>query len=124
MARQLDELLTRVRQQRAIAELGKRALFGADFPALMNKTVSLGRRHFGSDDSLGRIFNAFFTTRPRGTGLGLPAVRRAVESHGGQVEVKSILGRGSIFTLSLSLSAQDLTHERENPRQKESPHRR
>ncbi len=76
------------------------------------------------DDSLGRIFNAFFTTKPRGTGLGLPAVRRAAESHGGDVEVKSILGRGSIFTLSLSLSAQDLTNERENPRQKENPHRR
>jgi len=124
MAKQLDELRMRVRQQRAIGELGTRALSGADLPALMNKTVPLGRRHFGIDDSLGRIFNAFFTTKPRGTGLGLPAVRQAVESHGGHVEVNSVLGRGSIFALSSPLSAQDLTNERENPRQKENPHRR
>src|SRR6266404_6538663 len=109
MSKQLDELRMRVRQQRAIAELGTRALLGTDLPTLMNKTVSLGRRHFGSDDSLGHSFNAFFTTRPRGTGLGPPAVRRAVESQGGPVE-DSVLGRGSIFTLSLPFSAQDLTN--------------
>ncbi len=42
MAKQLeDELRTRVRRQRAIAELGRSALSGADLPALMNATVSL-----------------------------------------------------------------------------------
>src|SRR5258708_19995690 len=97
MAKQLDELRTRVRQQRVVAELGTRALSGADLPALMNKTVSLGRRHFGSDDSLGRIFNALFTTKPRGTGLGLPAVRRAVESHGGDFGRNFFLPPRSLF---------------------------
>src|SRR5713226_4819709 len=41
MAKQLDELRTRVRQQRAIAELGTRALSGAYLQGLMHETVSL-----------------------------------------------------------------------------------
>jgi two-component system sensor histidine kinase HydH len=56
------------------------------------------------EDDLDRIFNPFFT-RTSG-GLGLPAVRRIVRAHGGQVEVKSTPGAGSIFTLRLPLTPQ------------------
>ena len=54
-----------------------------------------------SEEDIHRIFNPFFTTRPGGTGLGLPAVRRIARVHGGDVEVKSSLGEGSTFTLRL-----------------------
>lgn len=54
-----------------------------------------------SEEDLTRIFNPFFTTRPGGTGLGLPAVRRIARAHSGRVEVKSSLGKGSTFTLHL-----------------------
>ena len=54
-----------------------------------------------SEADLLRIFNPFFTTRPGGTGLGLPAVRRIARAHGGGVAVKSSLGAGSTFTLHL-----------------------
>jgi PAS domain S-box-containing protein len=54
-----------------------------------------------SEEDLNRIFNPFFTTRPGGTGLGLPAVRRIVRAHGGRVEVKSSPGEGSTFTIHL-----------------------
>jgi PAS domain S-box-containing protein len=57
-----------------------------------------------SEDDLERIFNPFFTKTSGGTGLGLPAVRRIVRAHGGQVEVKSSLGSGSTFTLRLPLN--------------------
>src|SRR6266446_5056233 len=50
-----------------------------------------------SDEDIARIFNPFFTLRPGGTGLGLPAVRRIARAHGGRVEVKSLLGKGSTF---------------------------
>jgi PAS domain S-box-containing protein len=57
-----------------------------------------------SDEDLTRIFNPFFTTRPGGTGLGLPAVRRIARAHGGRVEVKSSLGSGSTFSLHLPIN--------------------
>jgi signal transduction histidine kinase len=48
-----------------------------------------------------RIFEPFFTTRANGTGLGLPIVRRIVEGHQGEVEVRSTEGRGTTFTVRL-----------------------
>lgn len=59
-----------------------------------------------SEDDLTRIFNPFFTTRAGGTGLGLPAVRRIARAHGGRVEVKSSLGKGSTFSLHLPIERQ------------------
>ena len=53
------------------------------------------------EEDLSRIFSPFFGTNPNGAGLGLPAVRRIVRSHGGRVEVTSTPGRGSTFTIRL-----------------------
>jgi PAS domain S-box-containing protein len=59
-----------------------------------------------SEEDLSRIFNPFFTTRPGGTGLGLPAVRRIARAHGGRVEVESSLGTGSTFSIHLPANSQ------------------
>jgi signal transduction histidine kinase len=48
-----------------------------------------------------RIFRPFFTTKPGGSGLGLPTVKRIVEAHGGTVAVESEPGRGTKFTIRL-----------------------
>lgn len=48
-----------------------------------------------------RIFEVFFSKKPAGTGLGLPIAQRAVESHGGRIEVHSEPGRGSRFMIIL-----------------------
>jgi CheY-like chemotaxis protein len=49
-----------------------------------------------------RVFEPFFTTKgPRSTGLGLSVAYGIVQRHGGQIDVESIEGRGTTFTIRL-----------------------
>ena len=52
-----------------------------------------------------RLFQASFTTKRDGSGLGLPTVRRIVELHGGSVAVHSEPGKGTCFTITLPTAA-------------------
>lgn len=52
-------------------------------------------------EDLPRIFTPFFTTKERGTGLGLALVQKTAVVHDGQVEVRSEPGRGTAFSLIL-----------------------
>lgn len=49
----------------------------------------------------GKIFNPFFTTKDRGTGLGLATVHKIVEAHGGSIEVAAGRSSGARFTIRL-----------------------
>ncbi|MDE1977602.1 MAG: PAS domain S-box protein [Elusimicrobia bacterium] len=51
--------------------------------------------------TLAEIFKPFHTTKKQGTGLGLAIADRIVKSHGGRIQVKSAVGRGSTFTIFL-----------------------
>ena len=51
-----------------------------------------------------KIFEAFYSTRKSGTGLGLPTTRRIVEEHGGTIALHSDHGQGSCFTIRLPAS--------------------
>ena len=46
-----------------------------------------------------RMFEAFYTTKKEGSGLGLPMATKIIEAHGGRIDVQSALGRGTKFTL-------------------------
>lgn len=50
---------------------------------------------------LDRIFDPFYTTKTRGTGLGLPICRRVVEAHHGRISVSSRSGQGAEFFIQL-----------------------
>jgi signal transduction histidine kinase len=52
-----------------------------------------------------RAFEPYFTTKPTGTGLGLPLVKQAVADVGGSIELHSELGRGARFSIALPLAA-------------------
>ena len=55
-----------------------------------------------------KIFQAYFSTKKKGTGLGLPTARRIVEGHGGSISVESTEGRGSSFIIRLPLGTGTL----------------
>ena len=52
-------------------------------------------------DVKAKVFEPFFTTRSRGTGLGLPIARRVVEAHGGTIAVDTPAGGGTVVSMSL-----------------------
>ena len=54
-------------------------------------------------EMLNRIFEPFYTTKKKGSGLGLMIVQRIVRAHGGRIELESQVGRGSTFRVWLPL---------------------
>ncbi|MBI3949332.1 MAG: GAF domain-containing protein [Acidobacteria bacterium] len=59
-------------------------------------------------ESLDKIFRPFFTTKKKGTGLGLATCNRIITSYGGTITVDSKLGKGSTFTVTLPVLTKDL----------------
>ena len=54
-------------------------------------------------EQLNRIFEPFYTTKKKGTGLGLMIVQRIVRSHRGRIDLESHVGRGTTFRILLPL---------------------
>ncbi len=48
-----------------------------------------------------RIFHTFYSTKPDGSGLGLPTAKKVIEGHGGRINVDSEVGKGTKFTITL-----------------------
>jgi signal transduction histidine kinase len=66
-------------------------------------------------DKLKNLFIPFYTTKPRGTGLGLAISQRIVSQHGGTIEVRSSLGKGSIFSVFLPALGPSLPAREDDP---------
>lgn len=62
---------------------------------LIDTGCGMGRK------TLMHMFDAFYSTKESGSGLGLPMVRRIIEAHGGLIDVKSEVDRGTQFTIEL-----------------------
>jgi len=65
-----------------------------------------------TEETLSRVFDFFFTTKPEGTGLGMAIARGVIESHGGTVALASTPGEGTRVTVTLPVEAPS-AHESE-----------
>jgi two-component system, NtrC family, sensor kinase len=54
-----------------------------------------------------KLFQPLFTTKAKGIGLGLVVCKNLVDANGGRIEVKSELGKGTTFTVSLSVERRE-----------------
>jgi PAS domain S-box-containing protein len=64
--------------------------------------VSIGDTGGGIDpETLGKIFQPYYTTKQNGSGLGLHIVQRIVRAHGGEIMIQSAKGKGMLFTIRL-----------------------
>lgn len=60
-----------------------------------------------SDSEMRSIFRPFYSTKPKGTGLGLPFCRRVAEEHGGEITVSTQFGKGSTFVVILPVKQSE-----------------
>jgi two-component system C4-dicarboxylate transport sensor histidine kinase DctB len=63
------------------------------------------------EEDLGRVFEAFFTTKVEGTGLGLWVTARLVRENGGTISVDSRPGHGATFSVEFAKAAASKTDE-------------
>jgi len=88
----------------AVPEGGRIVVWSKADQAKGNRSVELGVSDNGpgiDPSHLPRIFAPFYTSKPRGTGLGLSNVRRIVEAHSGAIEVRNRRPRGATFIMRL-----------------------
>src|SRR5262245_27748352 len=121
VVRYLDPDLPRVRLDReafrqALLNLiinAKQAM--ADGGQLMIRTaaegdtvaITLVDTGIGMDErTASKMFEAFFSTKPGGSGLGLPTTQKIIDAHGGRIHVQSELGRGTQITIELPVPAR------------------
>lgn len=74
-----------------------------------NKTISVEISDTGSgidEQIMDLIFNPFFTTKPKGTGLGLAVTKKIVEQHKGTISARNNLEGGAVFTVILPLNGR------------------
>jgi signal transduction histidine kinase len=58
-------------------------------------------------EDISKVFEPYFSTKETGTGLGLAIVKKAVDDHGGTISVRSKLGEGTTFVITLPTTASD-----------------
>jgi len=60
-----------------------------------------------AEEHIPKLFNPLFTTKSKGTGLGMAIVKRVIDAHGGAVRVESRVGAGTAFMMDLPATKTD-----------------
>ncbi|MEG9436011.1 PAS domain S-box protein [Edaphobacter sp. HDX4] len=68
--------------------------------------VSVSDTGMGLPSESDKLFSAFFTTKPEGTGMGLAISRSIIDSHGGRLWATAKSGRGAVFQFTLPIAAE------------------
>jgi hypothetical protein len=86
-----------VRSRRHVTVRASRAVATAGIVELSVEDTGSGI----APEHLARVFDAFFTTKPGGCGIGLPFCRQAIEQHGGTISINSTPGGGTTVSVQL-----------------------
>jgi len=98
--------------QQAIEGAGRITIRTSVYDQALQPTISVQISDTGrgiSEADISRIFEPFFSTRTKGTGLGLWVTQDIVRHHGGRIEVTSAEGRGTTFNIILPVDSPALS---------------
>ena len=109
-AAQLRDLFLNLAQN-AIQAMPKGGRLRVECGAVADRRIRVRVEDTGvgiAPDNLTRIFELYFTTKDRGTGIGLATVYRTVQIHDGAIDVESTVGVGTSFIVTLPASSVQL----------------
>lgn len=100
--------------QNAIQAMPKGGRLTVSCAALPDRRVRVRVEDTGvgiAPENLTRIFELYYTTKERGTGVGLSMVYRTVQIHNGEIDVESTVGVGTTFIVVLPAVRQEVSSE-------------
>ncbi len=103
-----------INAQQAIEGEGEIAISTSRYEQALQSSIVIQLSDSGvgiAEDDINRIFEPFFSTGKKGTGLGLWVTHDIVRQHGGRIDVNSEIGRGTVFSIILQVDSPLLEEE-------------
>ena len=98
----LNLMMNGIEAMTAVADRPRQLLIRSEMQGTSQVLVSIQDSGIGvTPEAMTRLFEPFFTTRSKGTGMGLPISRSIIEAHGGRLWAHSKVSQGSVFQFTL-----------------------